>query len=197
MPRRPHPAQHRAARDVTRRCRSSRTAITPPCRPVTSITSPCRRSPPQRPQPAHLHDESNPTAPHRTEACRPRSTPGFFPSRPRRGPSAVGRREDIFPPSNRLPAHIKGPAWLPTLPRTATAESPCFPELPTTTTATTIVGRRPTPRSRLHEPSLTKVREGIDSPRPPLHFPPIPGRCRPRGAANCRRPGPPASLPCS
>jgi hypothetical protein len=53
---------------------------------------------------------------------------------------------------------------------------PLLPEPPSATAPSTIAGLRPTPRSRLHELSLTKVRGGIGCPRAPLHFAPPPDR---------------------
>jgi hypothetical protein len=155
----------------------------PLLRPVTSTTALRRRSPPPRPRLARLHNAS-----HHTARSRPRSTPDFSRSRPRHGPSAEGRREDFSFPQTDLPAPIRGPVRLPTSPRTAPAEPPCLPSLQAPPPPTTIVGRRPTPRSRFYKRFRSKVSTGSRSPRFPLRFPFSPAAANPRGAGAHRRP---------
>jgi hypothetical protein len=58
-----------------------------------------------------------------------------------------------FPPPEPPSRAYKGPCTASRSTPHRTTEPPCFLEPPNTATPTTIAGRRPTPRSRLHGPS--------------------------------------------
>jgi hypothetical protein len=88
-----------------------------------------------------------------------------------------GCREDFSSP-NRLPAPIKSPARLPTLPRTATIEPPSSLGTRAPPPRAPPPPVRHHPRTRLCSPSQPKVGRGIDSPCSPLRFTLLPDRRR-------------------
>jgi hypothetical protein len=92
----------------------------------------------------------------------------------------------LAPPSRRSPPH----------PRASTRVQ-CTATSTIRAAANNSYHRPPLPRSPLLKPSPTKVSLGVDSPRPPSSFSPIPGRRRPPGRRQSPEPagGTPQFLP--
>jgi hypothetical protein len=159
-------------------------------RAVTSTRPPLLPPPPRRsPLRGHsnLHDESSHTAPNRLRIPPAGVHARIFPKPPL---PAIGARKLKISALNRPPHTYKEALRSPHLHNGLTP----FPKPPSTTTPTTIAGRRPTPRSRLHKQSRPKVSTGLRSPRFPLCFPLSPAAADPWGAVaavgrGC--PGPP------
>jgi hypothetical protein len=93
-----------------------------------------------------------------------------------------------YRPTNRLIHTYKEPRRVPHLASHRHGRTSLLPRASKHHRPTTIVGRCPTPRSRLPGLSSTEVREGIGSPRPPLRFHHLLAVAMAGSAANRRRP---------
>jgi hypothetical protein len=119
-------------------------------------------------------------------------------------PAAINGEVPVLPvtlpcrPSPLSLSAYKSAPELPLIPATPPQHLPSSTSRYSSPPPLTIAGHHPSPWTALRRPSPHEVRAGIGPPRPPLHFPLLPGRCHaPGGRRPCpgRPPHPNVPLP--